>query len=831
MNFRLTAVVFGLAVLLLVALLVSVLREDEGAKSGPTGALFDALSTQGVAEKDIDRVEIRRTQPADETLVLTKSEGKWAVVEPVKAKADQAAVADLIRDLAKLKPVEFAERSDNLTTAGLNPPSVQVALKQGDTGLTFQLGKTTIGGAKAVTFVATSAAPGRVVAVSKSALGGVFRAAASGQGGEGEAWKLAKWLPDFRLKKVLGGELRDAATEATALKLSGGGKELALTRGGAGAAWNFTAPANYGPADDAGDTTAPGAPAAAFTGVRPLLTALTNLQVAGNEDYLEAPGDLAQYGLQPGSPTAVRVELGGPAGGEVVTLGNPVPPTTPPAAGQPVPPATKVFAKVEGDPAVFRVNFDKLDALKATLNSPRDLRDKNLLAASLKDKLDALDLTSGGQTLKLRKVSVPGETGGPQWLIYGAPTGPVAAKVALVNQMLDLLTRPRAGREALAAPDDAAFAAPEGKVTVKAWADSIKPTEGAPPAAGGMPPEPAITAPPAAEIVFGRREGATVFARLSAPGRTVDLKPSDAIPNLAAKPRVDWIDPKFASFKPTSVTRLTFNRGAEAFDLEAAPAGGYTFAAPASLKGRSADANKVNAILGQLAALTADRVSVEQPTPDDLKRLNLDPASPRMRVTVAVKDDVNKDRTYEFGADADDKSAVAARQSGRPAVAQVSRAAFDKLTTEDLRDPVVYRLDPSQVTRLKVRGWQGLLSPQPLVYELEKKAGAWASVGPTTANPDAAKVERALQLAGTLTAERYAGPIAPAQGLEVTTNPSGLELTLERSGQPVTVLVLGNPAGEAGRVFATSNLLNGEAVVVNAAELKALFERPAGFQK
>ncbi len=818
MNFRLTALFFGVVFLALVGLLVVVLTDDGKPDGVAADGLFAPLARQGVTEAAIDAVEVARTDPADEKLVFAKADGKWSLREPFAAKADQAAVEGLVRDLVRAKPVRY-EELPNPAVAGTAPPTVRVTLKSGDQALTVNVGMTTIGGTSAKTFVTTSAAPERVLALNKADLAGLLRPAAAD--GDGAAWKLAKWLPDYRQRKLLGGDLRDAALEATAVKIAAGGKELALARTPS-TGWTFTTPPNFGPADDAGEVAAQGG-AAALTGVRPLVTLLTSLEVTGAEDYIEAPGDLAQYGLAPNDPAAVRIELTTPAGPEVVTVGKPA--TGP--DGKPTTPA-KVYAKLDGDAGVVRVPFDRLDALKATVANPGELRNKDLLPASLKDKLDAIDLAVGGQVVKFRKVPVPGEPA-PQWVIYGGPTGPVAAQADEVNRLVDLLTRPRAGREVLAAPADAMFAGPETRSTIKAWAGAIdaKPDPKVQP--GSYPAEPEVKAPPTAEVVLGRQEGPTVFARKTSGGRSTDFKTGDALLTLATKPRTDWIDPKFATFNRSKVNRLTFARGAETFDVEKADAGGWTFAQPPALKGKSADAAQVDSLLDQLAAIRADRVVTEQPTPDELKKYNLDPAAPRLRATVAVKDDVNKTRVYEFGTDTDDKKGVLMRQAGRPMVARVDRTLFDKFTSVDLRDPVVYRLDPAKVSKLKIRGWKGLIGPEPLTYQLEKKGAEWTATTPNT-NPDTAKVNALIAAASVTKAEGFVGPVKPEYGTNVEAAPEAIELTLEQAGTPPVTLVIGSKA-DAVKSYATASALPGEVFLLNAATLRPYTERPAAFQK
>ena len=305
MNFRLTAIFFALVLALVVGLLVLVLTDP-----GKGGLGDDTMlpELRAFKDKDIDAVELTRATAAgntEEKLAFARAaDGKWELKEPFAAKVDSAVVEALVRDLFRLKPTAYGDLTDNLTLHGLDRPTYSVTLRKGDKASGLNVGLSTLG-ARPVTFVSTSGKPSRPLAVLRSELASLWRESVAKQ--DGEATKLGKWLPDFRLRKPLGSDLRDAALEATALRLVNGPQEVALSRP-VGGVWGFTSPANFGEAEEVGDSAAQ-PPNAAFTGVRPLLSALTAVQVASVEDYLETPGDLGQYGLKPGDPNAVRVEF------------------------------------------------------------------------------------------------------------------------------------------------------------------------------------------------------------------------------------------------------------------------------------------------------------------------------------------------------------------------------------------------------------------------------------------------------------------------------------------------------------------------------------------
>jgi hypothetical protein len=282
MNFRLTAVFLGLVLVLASGLMVLFLFEDDGGASATADGLMAPLAAAGVTEKEIDTVELVRTEPTEQTLVFSKGQdGRWQLTRPTVAKVEGFAVEGLIRDLFNARPVPDPNLTENLSVHGLDRPTLRVTLRAGaDRSQTVNVGNTVIGGDQANTYVTTSAAPRTPLAVRKSDLSALFRTGAT----DGAAWKLAKWLPEYRVRRILAADVRDPS-EVQSVKVTTGGKELALVQTSPGE-WGFASPPGYGAADYEGDS-APRPNSAPFTGVRPMLNMLTALQVGGPDDYIE----------------------------------------------------------------------------------------------------------------------------------------------------------------------------------------------------------------------------------------------------------------------------------------------------------------------------------------------------------------------------------------------------------------------------------------------------------------------------------------------------------------------------------------------------------------
>jgi hypothetical protein len=816
MNFRLTAIFFAIVLALVVGLLVLVLTD-----SGPGTLTGEALLQEfaGYKEKDIDTIEMTRTSGvsnAEEKLVFIRSAGsQWALKEPFAAKVDSLLLDNVVRELFAIKPTLYGDLTDNLTLHGLDKPTFRIVLKKGDRVSGLNLGFSNLG-SRPVAFVTTMANPKRSLAVLRNDIGSLFRDSAAKQEGEGS--KLAKWLPDYRVRKPLGSEVRDAAMEASTFKVTQGPAEIAFDRP-TGSSWKFTNPATFGDAEEVGDS-AVQQPTAAFTGVRPLLNALSSMQVASVEDYLENPGDLATYGLKPGDPNIVRVEFKTRSGVDVISLGKPVE-----VAGKPTSPA-KVYAKLDGDPGVMLVTFDKYDAIKATLKNPAELRNKDLLAESQKTKIDAFDLAFNKTVMKFRKVSVLGDPG-TSWVIYGGPT-PVFAKASDVESLLTVITRPRVAKEVLSSPYDAVFTEAEKKGTLTVWRDGLAGLVPAKLEPGQLPPEPAVKGTPA-EFIFGKIEADNIFVRRNVDGKTADVKLAETIMSLVAKPRSEWIDPKWKSFVTTSVSRVTFNRGAEAYDIERDASNQWVFAKPEAMKGKFADADRVDAIVGRLSTLACERVISEAPTPDELKKFNLDLATPRVRVTLALKDPADKERSYDFGAETEDKKSVFVRIAGKPMISTVVRGITDMVLNEDLRDSLLYRVDAAKVKKLKIRGWKAATGAL-VVYDLEKTSGTWKAITPTGVTLDNAKVDALVQFLAKPKVDQYIGLPVAEHGVSVDTNPAAFEFTLESDGAPTVALVTGNLA-EGGRHFVTASTTTNLIGVINAAAMLKFIEKPTNLHK
>jgi hypothetical protein len=251
---------------------------------------------------------------------------------------------------------------------------------------------------------------------------------------------------------------------------------------------------------------------------------------------------------------------------------------------------------------------------------------------------------------------------------------------------------------------------------------------------------------------------------------------------------------------------------------------------PDTQKGQTADQALVTEMLDKLARLEAARYVDEQADEKKLAGYGLDPKAPRVRVTVGLKSEADKERVYEFGNDVPGGGAVYARQGGGPAVFTVPRAAADPFMAFDLRDRTVARFDPAKVKRVKVRGWKEATG-QVLVREFERTGGTWVAADPKDFPVDPGKVEAFLREVAALRVKGYLPKPAPPE-FRLAPEANGAEVTLVVDGGPEVRLNLGatieNGASRVGSVGAPPN----ETIFTLAPDaLKAYRESAGSFAK
>lgn len=806
MNFRHTAILFGSVLVGVVILLIIALITDAPSDE----SLLSGLGT--VQAEDIDTVEFDRTDPPG-TLKLTRvGSDQWMITEPIQAKADPDAVNAVIRSLLKAQPTTFQDLP-TASGAGLQPPSLKVTLRKGaDRSATLNLGNVTLGNS-GVVFVSVPSRANRPIAIPRNNLAAIFRPSLGST--DGKASDLAKWTPDFRVRNIFPTEVGRTGDDVALLKLTlpNKQKELTLIRNTSGI-WVFEYPTGWGEADPVGDTASADGK---FSGVRPLILSLTSLRAAGPDDFVDNPTDLKEYGLNPDNPDLIRVELKTKNNQPTVAyLGKAEPistiPGTPAVPGSP----EKVWVRIEGQPGVIRATGNDLTGLRPVIENPDPLRNRTLLAEE-RSRIDGLDITVGGQTVKLRKTGAV-----PEWKLYGNPSAgdPQAAAMLPVNRILDLVTERRTIKS-FPPTQPANFAPGEIKAEIKIWADGFEASPTNDPTA-----EPKEKSKPTV-LIFGKKDGDSIAVRRIRPdGTTAEfLLPErikvgvggdgfDLIDSIA-KTRLELLDPALKTFATDAVTKITAS-GTVNYELVKdekkdpyTNSDRWTFAAPLDKKDQTADEATIAEmlrILGTTQSVT--RFVEETPNTEKLAEYGLVPTNPRLKVVVSLKsaDTADKERVYLFGKETADPSLIYAQQVGRTAVFTVPKLIFDRLANADLRDRAIFRFDPATITGIEIKGWEKLGLPFDLHAE-KNKDGIWVATKPDKFALDPTKLTNFINL---LSKTRVKSFIPGVQGPEHgfgDKEKEYLHILLKRINEPPIAIQLGGPTPDGQSYYGWTSLL------------------------
>ncbi len=843
MNFRQTAILIGAVFAVVVVLLILTFTAEDKT----TDILTEELI--GVKPEEIDTVEIDRDGASKLKLSRVDAKtNKWEIAEPFRAAADGAAVQAVITALMKAKPTAYKELTSNPAVHGLDPAGLKVTLRAGDKSSTVNLGDVTLGGRDSVVFVTTSARPKRPMAIPRGELEPLLREAKK----EGKAVDMAKGSADFRVKTVFPGDSRAMGEDVASLtlELPNKKKELKLIRSPSGG-WKFAIPAGWGDADYDGD---PAGSPLTFTGVGPLLRALTNVSAISAADFIDNPKDLKEYGLNPDNPDRVRVEMVTKEGQKAVVYfgkvegGLPPPPMMPGMPPQP-PPSGKVYVSIDGQPGVVRASATNLTGLVGVITDPNSLRDRDLLRVG-RGSVDGLDIIIAGQPpdrptkLRLAKSGDPRIPG--SWKLYSGPGDPQEAFAAAVDRIRDVVAAKRSIKD-FPAPNPANFAAIAA--TIDVWVDGFNPPI-APKA------EPGKKGPGAVKLEFGRKEGETIYVRRTLPDGQVSeftvpamikLGIGESVDVMAAvaKSRLDLLDPSLPSFSDTTPTRIAVS-GANNYTLAKDPSvpGAketlWRFVVPEARKGQVADSNGVLELLNLLGTSQGSFGKYVDENPAKPEDFGLAP--PRLKVVIGLDAKSENDRGFEFGKDTADPDKVYARVIGKTAVFTIQRRALDQFTNPDLRDRVVFRGVPAgQVTTMKLEGWGNLLGNSPITVSLEKnKDGIWVVTPSAAGAPpnapagfvvDPAKVNAFLDLLTTTRVRSFeSGPPALKNGFGDKNQ--YLIVTLTWPGGAISLNIGATPDNGATYYGWSAWLPQTDPVfIIDGAPFKAYKEKPGAFAK
>jgi hypothetical protein len=551
-----------------------------------------------------------------------------------------------------------------------------------------------------------------------------------------------------------------------------------------------------------------------------LLTKLADFKVAfksdkDNDFVADGVTDLGKYDLDPTKKKPLlRIEVGRGESDKKLT-------TQAIVIGLNKKISDKYYAFAEGTGKgkdIVKIPASAVEPFRKLLEDPDSLRGKTLVQTDGFRAVDAIEVQNSYGKLEFRKP----EAG--KWEHYRNGIA-LAVDEPEVQVLVGKLTEKNAIQSF---PDnkrkkELGLAGDKADATVTVWTDSLEKPE-----KKGAMPKFKKDVKPIAILRFGNREKESVAVeRIVGKDSTLAMV-SDGLLDQVRKGPLAYLDRKLPGFNPGSfdpsenVTKVALVRDKTTYEIgRDKTGGGWTFAAPKSLLGRSASTKGIEDLLSKLNNLKAVEVVAEKADASELNRtFNLKDAPLQAAVTVTPKDGKPTTTTFLFGKDSPDKKGVFFKIGGKDAVYVIDFAVADQIK-KDLRDMAVIKFDPGKVKAIKFVGWEKIVG-SPTTLSLERKDNKWKVVKPSSYDLDADKLQSFLDSIANLNADRFVSSgdkPRPNQELTVAKGALEIEITVEGKDKPLQ-LTVGGADGDKS-FFATSAQLKGDIFTVS----KDLFDK------
>ncbi len=413
-------------------------------------AMMGQASRKPINPSTFNTVKIERLDPATqqrETWEWLRENNQWKMVAPHSFRADENAVSGLVSQIASAQRESTTDLTSPLADYGLDQPRFTVTLTKGDQTYTVKVGKQGPAAKDPVFYAVSSETDSKPVAVRKSRIDKLFEPLGHYRGKR-------FFTSSFGINEI---QLAGAARSPLHLKLENG-------------VWKYLQP-NLGHADAAQ--------------VQSLSTELAALQVEQPSDFVyDGPLDeatLKKYGLVPGQEAyAITLSQPKPGGDAASTITEKVhigvveseetvdqaqraalaflhPPS---AWGWPVIAAAvmseklkvnpaggakQYYAMKQGENSIMRLRSPQ-DAgtwplLAALDKKVDDLRSRQLLQLEVA-KLDAIDLATGGDKLRLRRPVMKADGSSPaDWQIHSDQRAKTPAHLPTIESLINACNR------------------------------------------------------------------------------------------------------------------------------------------------------------------------------------------------------------------------------------------------------------------------------------------------------------------------------------------------------------------------------------------------------
>jgi hypothetical protein len=850
MNFRTTAVLFGVMIFALCVLGLMLTLQQR--KLDP-GLVLPSLAKDQAAE--ITEVTVERE---GHKYAFFKEGGTWRlrIDDHPPLRADGRKVDALVDELKRAGKNPDAEVTSNLSQWGLDRPREVVTLKS-HLGKQWwvKVGKENPDGS--TVYVTSSDHPDEVLAVPR--------------GQVETALIKPEDINKYRALQLL--TVSDATADRIDLKPAAsvkGGQELILEKDKS-AAWRILKPP-LGPADFEGT---PPDPKTTFTkdptGVRGLINTLRDISVRSDADF-------EPLGKQPfpkeQAILIVEVERvpgkGKDKGGKEVLLIGPKVEQKKPAekkAEGAEEPQAQYYARLEGDPAVARVDARNVEILLDFTRKPDSLRSHDLAqiepgapdvvqvsrgkdladtitlyrkergdwrvaAADLRHKANSdavgdkglLGAIQGkGKVTKFIDVKDKAEGEGIDKDL-GLDEKKATARVVVWVGGLEEEKDAKAGKK-----DDKAGEAKKGDK--KGAVKEAPPKEGAP--AAGPKIKPGVK--PAVTLLFGQPRGDEVPVRRQH-GETVSRVwvPLSVLDKITPREgALAYLDTNISPFKEDDVEKLELRVGtgkdATVFVAEKGPKE-WKLVSPEQFKGRPADRDGIDAVLRTLSKVTVERYEKKVAPKEDLSRFGLD--RPAVTATVTLKKEDKKEPktfSYAFGRKAPEEKGKAPGVFGMMTSGDLKDIVFvaparqvEALEKAELRDRTIFTFDPSKAKEVKVSAQVGKFF---IDLDFERTETTWVvkkDGAPRGFKLDPSRVRSLLLSLSNLRAVRFVSFSGPKdeQGL-TNKNPPKIRIEVIMADKARHTLEIGAAEGNEG-YFAQSNALPKAVFLVPQFQFSAL---------
>ncbi len=617
MNFRSTALLFGLllGMLWLFGLMVAL------KKTGVDEALvLPSLQTTADRKIEIDTVIVRRRQ-ADKSMkeyTLVKDKDQWKLqVSSLKGKltADSGKVNELINQVRNARRDEDAEVIDDPGNYQLEQPEIQVVLEgRKETKVageqratwTLTLGRTSADNAY-VYVTSSDQKKNKVLAVERSRLRSLY----------------ADDPNKLRSLDPLGIFDADSIKAVTLKQPQDGAAEVELKQFEDGS-WRFVKPA-LGYADSGKPAAAADTPVPETKegGVKGLLAAIKSLRLHTEDDFLPLREvNLAAHGLEPDKEKlriAVTVLEGKQEVKKTLLVGIAVK-----EKGK-----EQRYLALPGEPALARIDADKLEPILKVLKDPGSLRSLTLTHLDVK-KVDAVVVKRGQEELKLLHPE------GSDWRLQTKPDQLTKANGKACQDLLEVL-QGKNQIQSFPEQSEAELGLDKPVVDIALYSEALeKDTKDKKKVEWKRDVKPAVT------LSFGKTDKEVVYVkRVTQDGLTSKLALPKSILDKAVPPEMSlaYLDLSLPAFAVEDVTQLSLERGKDKVEVvrgQGEEAVRWLLKNLQDLSGRNhADGRIIPNLLGALGKLQAAKWLKKTQAQEDLEVYGL--KKPTLVATVYIK--------------------------------------------------------------------------------------------------------------------------------------------------------------------------------------------------